>query len=147
MKVAFQLNDRVASAACGAVASLACAVAALVLLRNTARVQAARSALLGRPTAYRLHLRGTGLEFASWERNFVGEVVLRNPPEFGIRLGDDVPGHQRGGSLIRDTTVIGAPGAGFYADLPDPDVTADESDSDHGGAKGVSDDDDPKASP
>jgi hypothetical protein len=130
VKIALDVDDRILTAAGGAVAAAGCFTAALVLLRSTARVQAARSALLGRPTAYRLHLHGTGLEFASWERNFVGECVVRHPPEHGIRMADDVPPRpgQGGGSLFRDTSVIGAPGAGFYADLPDPDVTADAPD-------------------
>jgi hypothetical protein len=128
VKVAFQLDDRVASAACGAAASLTLATAALVLLRNRARVQAARSALLGRPTAYRLHLRGTGIELAPWERNFVGEVVVRQPPQDCLYIGKDVPvGAHLGGSLIRDSMFTGAPGAGVHVDMgADPDVTADE---------------------
>lgn len=128
MKVAFDLDDRIASAAAGAAAITGCAAAALVLLRSTARVQAARSALLGRPTAYRLHLRGTGIELAPWERNFVGEVVVRQPPQDCLYIGKDVPVRDGlGGSLIRDSMFTGAPGAGVHVDMgADQDVTADE---------------------
>jgi hypothetical protein len=130
VKIALDVDDRILTAAGGAVAAAGCAAAALVLLRSTARVQAARSALLGRPTAYRLHLRGTGIELAPWERNFVGEVVVRQPPGNGIYIGPDVPVRpERQGTTIRDSMFTGAPGAGVRVDMgADPDVTADEAD-------------------
>jgi hypothetical protein len=113
VRVSAQIDDRIVSAAGGAVATVGCAVATLVLLRRACRVQAARSALLGRPTAYRLHLHGTGIELASWERNFVGECVVRRPPENAVRMAPDVPPRpgQGGGTVIRDSTFIGAPDA------------------------------------
>jgi hypothetical protein len=126
VKIAFQLDDRIATAAAGAIASLGAAATAAVLLRRSARIQAARSALLGRPTAYRLHLRGTGIELAPWERNFVGEVVVRQPPDDCVRITPDVPVRpDRQGTVIRDSMFVGAPSAGIRF-TADPDVTADD---------------------
>ena len=118
MRVSAQIDDRIVSAAGGAVATVGCAVATLVLLRRACRVQAARSALLGRPTAYRLHLHGTGIELAPWERNFVGECVVRRPPENAVRIAPDVPPRpgQGGGTVIRDSMFTGAPDAAVRFD-------------------------------
>jgi hypothetical protein len=128
VKIAFQVDDRIATAAAGAIASIGAAAAAAVLLRRSARIQAARSALLGRPTAYRLHLRGTGIELAPWERNFVAEVVVRQPPENGVYMGPDVPVRpDLGGSVIRDSMFVGAPGASIRFGAGS-DVTADAPD-------------------
>lgn len=105
------VSDRVVAAAAGACALWGgrAAVRASRRLRTGARFQAARSAVLGRPTAYRLHLHGTGLEFAPWERNFVAECVLRGWPESGINVSPDVkprPG-QGDDSVFRDSMFIG----------------------------------------
>ena len=126
MQIVLQIDDRLIAAGGGALASIACAAFALHHLRSHARVQAACSALLGRPTAYRLNLVGTGLELAPWERNFVGEVVVRRPPETGLYIGPNVPVRpERQGSIIRDSTFIGAPKYGVHVDSSTPGSQAE----------------------
>jgi hypothetical protein len=117
MRIVFQADDRIVAAAAGGIASLSLAAVALVKWRRGNRVQAARSALLGRPTAYRLHLHGTGIELAPWERNFVAECVVRHPPENAFRVGPVEPRPGEGdGSVIKDSQAHMAPGAGFRVD-------------------------------
>jgi hypothetical protein len=106
MDIRIRLDDRLAAAAGGAAGVLGCAAAAAVLARRKARVQAARYALLGRPVAFRLHLRGTGIELAPWEKNLVSECMITDVPADGIRIGPVEPRPDEGGSIIRDTTVM-----------------------------------------
>lgn len=100
---------------------MGCAAAAAVLARRKARVQAAWWALLGRPVAYRLHLHGTGIELAPWEKNLVAECVIRGAPEYGIRIGPVEQRPDQGGSVIKDTTVMRAGGGGIRVPFsPEP---------------------------
>jgi hypothetical protein len=118
MDIHIRLDDRIAAAAGGAIGGLGCVAAAAVLLRRTARVQAALWALLGRPVAYRLHLHGTGIELAPWERNLVAECVIRDAPYDAVRIGPVEPRLDEGGSVIRDTMTMRAASAGFRFPFP-----------------------------
>jgi hypothetical protein len=126
--IRIRLDDRAAAAAGGAAGILAGAVAAVFLLRRKARVQAACWALAGRPVAYRLHLHGTGIELASWERNLVAECMITDAPYDGIRIGPVEPRPDEGGSVIRDTVVMrsgggihfGPAGSGHAPLFPEP---------------------------
>jgi hypothetical protein len=119
--IRIRLDDRLAAAAGGAIGILGCTAAAAVLARRKARVQAARYALLGRPVAYRLHLHGTGIELAPWERNLVSECVIRDAPYDGVRIGPAEQRPDEGGSIIRDTTVMRSGGAGVRVPFSNPD--------------------------
>lgn len=120
MDIRIRLDDRIAAAGAGAAITLGCAGGAAILLRRHARVQAAWWALLGRPVAYRLHLHGTGIELAPWERNLVAECVIRDAPYYAIRVGQVEPRPAEGGSVIRDTTITGAGTAALRLPLDDP---------------------------
>jgi hypothetical protein len=141
LHLGLSIDDRILTAAGGALATVGCAAFALHRMRGQTRIQAAWSALLGRPTAYRLHLRGTGIELAPWERNFVGEVVVRKPPEDCIYIGDDIPG-QRRGSVIRNSLFTGAPRYGVHLSgaqdslISDNSVIGDPADAGAAGLQG-----------
>jgi hypothetical protein len=120
MDIHIRLDDRVAAAAGGAIGIMGCAAAAAVLARRKARVQAAWWALLGRPVAYRLHLHGTGIELAPWDKNLVAECVIRDAPEYGIRIGPVEQRPDQGGSVIRDTTVMRSGGGISVLFSPEP---------------------------
>lgn len=126
LRITFSADDRVLAAGAGALAAVGAIAVTAVRLRGTARFQAARSALLGRPTAYRLHLHGTGIELAPWEHNFVGECVVRRAPESGIYIGPDVPHRpDQGSAVIRDSQIIGAGDCGIRYSGPLPDDEAE----------------------